>query len=996
MLRASHDNLITLVLLCLILQASSLVLYINELHAAAPPVYERLQPITENLAAPSSIAIGSDERIYVAETSMNRLSVYSPGGNYIQHLKGLDNPYSVAVDGSGMILVGNGRTGNVEVYDGNLNLLTKLGTGDGEFVKPCSITVDGTGKIYVADCGDDKIKVYNSDYSFNFSFGASGNGKGFFNQPSSIAVDETMGEIMVVDTRYASGMMGAYQAPRIQVFDMNGVYKRVFGKRGVDIGKIYRPVGIAIDSQSRIYVSDSYQNVVQVFDNAFTSLGVIYDLANPVMTPLGLAIGNSNRLFVASHNARKVEVYGIDNYTDMTVSPMFLFFQGNEGGANPSSASINIENSGNATFNWNASSGYSWITLSEPSGTLNQGGMSTLNIGVETGGLTVGTYTGTVEVNTDSGTLEVIEVTLTVILSPELSVTPSSLTFDSVNGSIPPSQPLLIENTGHGTLDWTASADSIWISSDKSSGAAPDTVNVSVDPSSMGEGTYAGVISISAAGASGSPAAIPVTLNIISLTGTINVNTNLEGAAFTINGPASYSGSGMNWTEPDSPTGSYTIIYSDVTGYTTPAPQTLLLHDNGSIDFDGQYIRHTGSINVNTNRPDAVFTITGPGSYSGSGTDWSVPDAMTGTYTITFGDVNGYFTPDPQTLTLQKDANITFTGQYDIRYKNVIAGAGYGEINPGLVKVLTHLGLPTGIEFNAHAYMNGVNVASGDVDGDGTDEIITAPGPGSENPAEIRIFDRNGGLMQNLNITAFGHNFGANVASADLDGDGYHEVITGAGAGSKVPADVRIFVYDPGQQNLADSGIDLTAYATSYGVNVAAGDVDGDGIQELITSPGPSNKNLGVLRIWSIDTSSGIGQWSVSLQSEFTVYTEYKYSVTITSGDVNGDGQDEIIAGDGPHSKARDVVRIYDQNGLLLHVWQAGTSFNGYGAHVAAGDLENDGVAEILVSPGPGSDNTSYIKVLDNVGNEKAGFDPLNMPYGANVAVGDLGLEVTQ
>jgi hypothetical protein len=448
---------------------------------------------------------------------------------------------------------------------------------------------------------------------------------------------------------------------------------------------------------------------------------------------------------------------------------------------------------------------------------------------------------------------------------------------------------------------------------------------------------------------------------------------------------------------PNAPAGSYTIIYSNVAGYITPSSQTLTLQDNSSINFNGQYIANTGSINVTTNIAQAAFTISGPVSYSGSGTDWSVPDAMVGTYTITFDDVAGYITPDSETLTLQKDGNITFDGQYDPENKNIIVGAGHGDLNPGLVKVLTNLGSPTGVEFYAHSYMYGVNVASGDVDGNGIDEIITAPGPGSGNPAEIRIFDNNGAPLPNLNVTAFTNDYGANVASADFDGDGYYEVITGTGQNKVNSAYVKIYVYDPATQDLVDSGIDLYPYNMQYGVNVATGDVDGDGVPELITSPGPGSKNLGIVRIWSIDTSHGTGQWSVNLHKEFTVQSEYKYSVTIAGGDVNGDGIDEIITGDGPHSKARDVVRIYDENGVLLNVWQAGTSFNGYGAHVAAGDLENDGVSEILVAPGPGSNNTSNIKVLDNIGNEKAGFDPLNMSYGANIAVGDLKLlEVAQ
>jgi hypothetical protein len=129
------------------------------------------------------------------------------------------------------------------------------------------------------------------------------------------------------------------------------------------------------------------------------------------------------------------------------------------------------------------------------------------------------------------------------------------------------------------------------------------------------------------------------------------------------------------------------------------------------------------------------------------------------------------------------------------------------------------------------------------------------------------------------------------------------------------------------------------------------------------------------------------------LVKEFTVSAEYKYSVTIASADVNGDGRDEIITGDGPHSKARDVVRVFDQDGVLLYVWQAGTAFDGYGANVASGDLDNDGIAEILVAPGPGSGNQAHIKIFEQDGTENLNFYPFNTFYGATIAVGNLGLE---
>ncbi len=63
---------------------------------------------------------------------------------------------------------------------------------------------------------------------------------------------------------------------------------------------------------------------------------------------------------------------------------------------------------------------------------------------------------------------------------------------------------------------------------------------------------------------------------------------------------------------------------------------------------------------------------------------------------------------------------------------------------------------------------------------------------------------------------------------------------------------------------------------------------------------------------------------------------------------------------------------------------------------MASGDLDNDGIAEIIVAPGPDPDSTSNIKIFDNIGTEKAAFNPFNLQYGANITTGNLGLEVQQ
>ncbi len=69
-------------------------------------------------------------------------------------------------------------------------------------------------------------------------------------------------------------------------------------------------------------------------------------------------------------------------------------------------------------------------------------------------------------------------------------------------------------------------------------------------------------------------------------------------------------------------------------------------------------------INVATNLSAATFTITGPATYTGSGTSFIQANAPPGTYTITYGPVAGYKTPPSETQTLSVNGSILFVGTY--------------------------------------------------------------------------------------------------------------------------------------------------------------------------------------------------------------------------------------------------------------------------------------------------------------------------------------------
>jgi PKD repeat protein len=371
------------------------------------------------------VAVDNYENIYVTESVYNKLLIYSHNNQYKGILTGLNRPISVAVDVTGRIFIGNyydnlNDKGNVEVYDADLNLLFKLGVGDGEFSQPNSISIDSSsGNVYVVDTEDDTVKVYNSDGSFYFSFDGTTNGGGHFEKPLSIVIDEISEEVIVLDRPLTGN--STYGA-RIQFFDMSGGFNSGFSKYGMDVGEMFKPQHLTVDKEGRIYVTDTQHNVVLVYEKDSTYLGALYDQYNPMRTPMGITIGDSNRLYIVSLILRKVEVYGISPYIQMEVSPLSILFEGQSGGANPALQEVEISNNGTGTLNWTAVTNDSWITLSDAAGSAVPSSVSTLDVGTELNGLTAGTYIGSIRISSESGATEIVNVEIAVSDSPLIAI----------------------------------------------------------------------------------------------------------------------------------------------------------------------------------------------------------------------------------------------------------------------------------------------------------------------------------------------------------------------------------------------------------------------------------------------------------------------------------------------------------------------------------------------------------------------------------------------
>lgn len=251
------------------------------------------------------------------------------------------------------------------------------------------------------------------------------------------------------------------------------------------------------------------------------------------------------------------------------------------------------------------------------------------------------------------------------------------------------------------------------------------------------------------------------------------------------------------------------------------------------------------------------------------------------------------------------------------------------------IKIFTIEGKSLKLDYFAYdkTYSGGVSLALADLNSDGRAEIITAPMSGTK--PDIRIFGLSNGKIVRVmpNFLAYDKSFrgGIAVSAGDLDGDEIPEIITVplSGGGPQI----RIFSFRNKQYRPINSGI--MAYASNFrgGVNLAAGDVNGDGKVEIMTgivkSGGPQ------VRVFGFGQNNKFGL----VKAGFMAYDKnFRGGISVASVDINHDGTNEIITGVGGNSNP--TVRIFSQSGK-----QVSKEFNAYsksyqgGITLAAGYL---------------------------------------------------------
>ena len=280
-------------------------------------------------------------------------------------------------------------------------------------------------------------------------------------------------------------------------------------------------------------------------------------------------------------------------------------------------------------------------------------------------------------------------------------------------------------------------------------------------------------------------------------------------------------------------------------------------------------------------------------------------------------------------------------------------------------------------------FLGGVSITLGDVNGDGVVDVIAGAGPGGG--PHVRVFS-GVDLAELASFFAYDPVFagGVQVAAGDVDGDGRADIITGAGPGGGPHVQVfsgaavtRFGFFSPYDAAFYESVLaSFFAYDPFFlgGVHVAAGDVNGDGRADIITGAGPGGGPH--VQVFNGADVTDVGFFTpydaafyTSVVASFFPYNpSFAGGVHVAAGDIDGDGRTDIITGAGPGGgphvevfSGADVTRFelfspYDAafyESVLGSFFAYDPFFPG-GVHVAAGDVNGDGRVDIITGAGPG------------------------------------------
>ena len=272
---------------------------------------------------PYNVAINSTDHVYtltvgvrgtiidVFDSDDRRVLPQSVIKSYGTAADQLRLPRSMLIDSDGSIYITDTLNARIQKFNSNFQYIGQFGMrgiADGNFRTPDSIAINSTGHIFVTDFDRDLVNIFSVSgnvYTYQGQIGGVGNGtaNGEFNGPRGIVIDSD-------DIIYIADSLN----DRVQIFNSNGTYQRQIGGAADSTtnGQFDAPIGIALDSDNNIYVTEFINDRVQVFDNDGTYQKKISGVGSgrilgEFVEPRGIAVASDGDVYVADSRNERIQ-----------------------------------------------------------------------------------------------------------------------------------------------------------------------------------------------------------------------------------------------------------------------------------------------------------------------------------------------------------------------------------------------------------------------------------------------------------------------------------------------------------------------------------------------------------------------------------------------------------------------------------------------------------------------------------------------------------------
>ena len=263
------------------------------------------------LIGPYGIAIDSKGLVYVADQKVGAIFIFNTETHDTQLIRnGYEAHFGwingLAIDDDDRLFVSDGKMHRVLVFNTKHEVENQVSEG---LVDPVGIALDTTNRfLYVVDTQQDQVIVYDADsLKLLRRIGTGGKNHflttpGDFGAPQGVAVDGD-GNVYVTDTLNN----------RVEIFDADGNFISLFGKHGDGPGAFARPKGIAVDGDGHIWVADEMTDRLQAFNREgqlLTYIGQDHgDLPGQFKALVGVAIDKKNRVFTTEQYPGRLQAF---------------------------------------------------------------------------------------------------------------------------------------------------------------------------------------------------------------------------------------------------------------------------------------------------------------------------------------------------------------------------------------------------------------------------------------------------------------------------------------------------------------------------------------------------------------------------------------------------------------------------------------------------------------------------------------------------------------